>query len=370
MKVLRRRALCIEQTKSGPLYLLTLRADEIFEVAEVTRINRSRSNELIGYQRAEVRQHVEDILEYLNGDVVLFPNSLILALSSNVRFRRSRGPDNDDGLAKAGVLEIPIPASDGPKAAWIVDGQQRALALSRAERRDLPVPISAFVAETVNRQRDQFLRINNAKPLPRGLVAELLPEVSIPLPRTLAAKQLPSEICGLLNTETDSPFYGLIRRASTQRRSGAVITDTSIIEMLRESMGSPAGCLFPYRNLATGETDFESIWRLVIVYWNGVRDAFPEAWGQPPEQSRLMHGVGIRAMGRLMDKVMGAVRPVDPGAIAHVRSAMATIAPHCHWTSGAWDELSLQWNDVENTSRNQRLLANVLIRLYFGAEQG
>ena len=73
MKVLRRRALCIEQTKSGPLYLFTLRADEIFEVAEVTRINRSRSNELIGYQRAEVRQHVEDILEYLNGDDVSVP---------------------------------------------------------------------------------------------------------------------------------------------------------------------------------------------------------------------------------------------------------------------------------------------------------
>ena len=74
MKVLRRRALCIEQTKSGPLYLFTLRANEIFDVAEVTRINRSRSNELIGYQRAEVRQHVGDILEYLNGDDVLFPN--------------------------------------------------------------------------------------------------------------------------------------------------------------------------------------------------------------------------------------------------------------------------------------------------------
>lgn len=45
MKVIRRRALCIEQTKSGPLYLLTLRADEIFDVAEVTRINRSRGAE-------------------------------------------------------------------------------------------------------------------------------------------------------------------------------------------------------------------------------------------------------------------------------------------------------------------------------------
>jgi DGQHR domain-containing protein len=364
MRVIRRRALCIEQTKSGPLYLLTLRADEIFDVADITRINRSRSNELIGYQRAEVRQHVEDILEYLNGDDVLFPNSLILALSHNIRFRRSRGPENDDGLAKAGILEIPIPA-DGPRPAWIVDGQQRALALSRAERRDLPVPISAFVAETVGQQRDQFLRINNAKPLPRGLVAELLPEVSIPLPRTLAAKQVPSQICGLLNDQADSPFHGLIRRASTPRGSGAVITDTGIIDMLRESMTSPSGCLFPYRNLATGETDFESIWRILVNYWAGVRDTFPDAWGRPPEQSRLMHGVGIRAMGRLMDKVMAAVRPSDPDISQHVGDAMTIIGPHCRWTSGTWDELSLQWNQVENTTRNQRLLTNFLIRVYF-----
>lgn len=364
MRILRRRALCIEQTKSGPLYLFTLRADEIFDVAEVTRINRSKSNELIGYQRAEVRQHVEDILEYLNGDDVLFPNSLILALTPNVRFRRSRGPDNDDGLAKAGVLEIPLPP-DGTRPAWIVDGQQRALALARAERRDIPVPISAFVAETVGQQRDQFLRINNAKPLPRGLVAELLPEVSIPLPRTLASKQVPSAICGLLNDQPDSPFRGLIRRASTPRGSGAVITDTSVIDMLRESMTSASGCLFPYRNLATGETDFESIWRIVVTYWSAVRDAFPDAWGKPPEQSRLMHGVGIRAMGRLMDKVMGSVHPADPDLPAHAKAAMERIAGSCHWTSGTWDELSVQWNDVENTSRNQRLLANLLVRLYF-----
>ncbi len=365
MTILRRRALCIEQTKSGPLYLLTLRAHEIFEVAEVTRINRSRSNELIGYQRAEVRQHVEDILEYLNGDDVLFPNSLILALSGSIRFRRSRGPENDDGLAKAGILEIPLPGPGAPKPAWIVDGQQRALALSRAERRDLPVPVSAFVAETVSQQRDQFLRINNTKPLPRGLVAELLPEVSVPLPKTLAARQVPSEICGLLNTEAGSPFKGLIRRASTPRGTGAVITDTSVIEMLKESLGSASGCLFPYRNLATGETELDSIWHVLVLYWTAVRDAFPEAWGRRPEDSRLMHGVGIRSMGRLMDKVMSAARPEDPATAAHVHQALAKVAPHCRWTSGCWEQLGLLWNDVENTPRNQRLLANLLIRLYF-----
>lgn len=367
MKMLARRALCIEQSKTGPLYLLTLRADEIFEVAEVARINRSRSNELIGYQRSEVRRHVDDILEYLNSDEVLFPNSIILALNATPRFRRSRGPANDDGLAKAGVLEIPIPDLANPRPAWIVDGQQRALALSRSARRDFPVPISAFVAETVSQQRDQFLRINNAKPLPRGLVTELLPEVSVPLPRTLAAKQVPSELCGLLNSAEDSPFRGLIRRASTPRGSDAVIADTSVVEMLRESLSNHSGCLFPYRNLATGETDFESIWQILTTYWGAVRDAFPEAWGRPPEESRLMHGVGLRAMGRLMDKAMGSVHPGDSSAVLHAQTAMERIVPHCRWTEGFWDELSLQWNDLENTSRNQRLLANFLIRIYSSA---
>ena len=126
MKVLCRRALCIEQAKTGPLYLFTLRADEVFQVAEIARINRSKGDELIGYQRAEVRDHVQDILEYLDGDDVLFPNALILAMNGTVRFRRSRGPANDDGLAKAGVLEIPIAESATFKPAWIVDGQQRA----------------------------------------------------------------------------------------------------------------------------------------------------------------------------------------------------------------------------------------------------
>ena len=50
-----------------------------------------------------------DAIEYLDGDNVLFPNSLILALSSGVRFRSSRGPGARDGLSTSGVLEIPLP---------------------------------------------------------------------------------------------------------------------------------------------------------------------------------------------------------------------------------------------------------------------
>lgn len=364
---LRRRALCVEQAKSGPLYLFTLRADEIAQIADVARVNRSDANELIGYQRQEIRAHVNEILEYLNGDDVLFPNALILALNADFSFKRSRGPENDDGLAMAGILEIPIPADGEPRPAFIVDGQQRARALARAERQDFPVPVSAFVAESVAVQRDQFLRVNNAKPLPRGLVEELLPAALTPLPSSLAAKRIPAELCELLDTSPDSPFFGLIKRPSKLRGRGAVVVAASIIEMLQDSLDAPGGCLFLHHNLATGDTDFDRVWRTLTIYWSAVRDTFPEAWGRPPSESRLMHGAGIRAMGRLMDKVMASVDVEDEAAEGTVRNSLDRMAPMCRWTSGTWEDLRLNWNEVENTHKHHKLLANYLIRLYFGS---
>ena len=108
--------------------------------------------------------------------------------------------------------------------------------------------------------------------------------------------------------------------------------------------------------------------RLVVVLdRRGVKGDCPEAWGLPPEQCGLMHVVGIRARGRLMDRVMGPFRPQDALAGDRVAEAMSRISPHCRWTSGTWDELGLEWNDIENTTRSQRMLANLLVRLYFGS---
>ena len=39
----------------------------------------------------------------------------------------------------------------------------------------------------------------------------------------------------------------------------------------------------------------------------------------------------------------------------------------CRWTSGTWEDLRLNWNEVENTHKHHKLLANYLIRLYFGS---
>ena len=68
------------------------------------------------------------------------------------------------------------------------------------------MPVNAFITDSVEMQRDQFLRINNTKPLPRGLVTELLPEISTPLPPRLSLRQTPAALCDLLNRDPDSPF--------------------------------------------------------------------------------------------------------------------------------------------------------------------
>jgi DGQHR domain-containing protein len=368
--VLRRRALRLDQHPKYPLYLFALTAKELLAIADVSRISRDDAGKLLGYQRPEVKRHITNIVEYLDSGQVLFPNSIILALSSGVDFKQVRGPKVDDGLIQAGTLEIPLPRGNQAKPAWIVDGQQRAVALSRSKHPGFVVPVNGFLADDVEVQRDQFLRINSAKPLPRGLITELLPEVTTVLPTHLAARKIPSALCDLLNKHPSSPFRGLIKRPSAAKgdASQAIASDTAIVGMLQESLSNPSGCLFPHRNLATAELDAPTVTLIVCTYWTAVCETFPEAWGLPPHKSRLMHGAGLRAMGRLMDRIMGSVNPTDPQAVKMVKSELAGIVEHCRWTSGVWEELGgLKWNDIQNTSQHVRLLSNHLVRLYVRA---
>ena len=75
-KVIRVRALRVVQDAAHPLFLFTLSSSELFDVADVSRVSRDDTGKLIGYQRAEVRRHVRDIVDYLDSKEVLFPNPI------------------------------------------------------------------------------------------------------------------------------------------------------------------------------------------------------------------------------------------------------------------------------------------------------
>lgn len=362
-----RRALKVLQNEGTPLYLFALAAEEIDLIASVARIGRSEAGKLIGYQRPEKKKHVKQIQDYLDSADVLFPNGLILALPPEVRFRSSRGPATSDGLVIAGTLEIPLgEGEDGPRPAWIVDGQQRSLALSRTKNRRLPVPIAGFVADTLELQREQFLRVNTVQPLPANLVTELLPEITRVPSGRMPTRKLPSALVDMLNQDPVSPFAGMIKRASTtdEAKKKAIVTDTGLVEALKESLESPSGVLFPYRNIATGTTDTEGIRDVLITYWSAVRNTFPHAWGLPPTKSRLMGGVGIRAMGRLMERVMAHVDAEASTAIQDAEAELQVIVDSCFWTNGTWPELGLPWDELQNTPRHISALSNYLARAY------
>ena len=369
--VLSRRALLVKQSDDVAIYVFALTAAELEQLAEISRVSRDAAGELIGYQRPEVKKHVDNIVEYLNSDEPVFPNAIILSLSSRCRFIKSRGPNVDDGVVIAGTLEIPIPNNGDLKPAWIVDGQQRTLALQRAKNQSFPIPVTAFVADTVDIQRDQFIRINSTRSLPAGLVTELLPKVGSPINPNLSMRRIPAALVDELSRQDESPFFGLIKRASMSRaeRSKAVVADTSLVTALEESLQSPSSCLFPYRNVATGETDIDGIWSILICYWSGVRDTFPEAWGLPPSKSRLMHGAGIRSMSRLMDRVMVTIDPTADDAVQRVSNELGLIKSKCAWTSGTWEELGgIPWNQFQNLPRDIKVLSNYLVRAYIQAK--
>src|SRR5258708_998329 len=90
------RALRIVQAKEYPLSVFMLRAGEVLQFADISRVSRDEAGKLIGYQRPQVRKHIQEIVEYLDSDIPIFPNPIIMALSPRVHFRSTRGNRHRD----------------------------------------------------------------------------------------------------------------------------------------------------------------------------------------------------------------------------------------------------------------------------------
>ena len=359
------RALHTTQGEGLDVYAFFIKGGDIVQVAEISRIERDAADELKGFQRPEIRQHVKGIVDYLNQGEVLFPNAIILALAPDVKFVASRGskPTGDARVSESGTLTLPI-YGEGQRVAWIVDGQQRSIALSQAQHKDLAVPVIGFVSDKLSVQREQFILVNKAKPLPTRLINELLPETAaFVLPRDLVARKVPAELVSTLNQDPASPFFRLVKRASDRGASEAVVTDTALLSLIKNSVSNPLGALAPFKSVGReGGADVAEMYRILTTYWSAVKAVFPDAWGKDPKQSRLMHSAGLMAMGLLMDAIYARLPP-DP-QVAVVQRELEKVASFCRWTKGTWETLGLAWNEVQNTPPHVKKLQDALVRVY------
>lgn len=356
---LRLPAVRIDQGKHQ-IFAFAVDGKVIDEFTTVSRVHRDTQQTLGGYQRPEVQSHIRAIRRYLESAGAMLPNAIVLAFDERVTFEPLRRRSSV-GYAVHGDLLIPVDSSldDSEKPAWLVDGQQRSAAIRDANVESFPVAAVGFIAAGQDEQRSQFILVNNTKPLPKGLIHELLPETTGELPPNYARRRLPAQIMSRLNTDSDSPFRGLI---STPTRPDGFIKDTSVLKMIENSLFE--GSLYQYRDSLSGDGDAESMLLHLKIFWTMVAGTFNDAWRLPPRQSRLTHGVGIRALGFVMDALTEDTPAAElPGL--DLERALVALLPVTAWTSGTWHlgpGEERRWNGLQNTPNDIRLLTNYVLR--------
>ena len=253
--------------------------------------------------------------------------------------------------ARHGTLTIPISedAADEDKPGWIVDGQQRSAAIRDARVDSFPICVTAFITESDEEQRSQFILVNSAKPLPKGLIYELLPGTSRHLPPQFQDREFPARLLYRLNFQVNSPLYRLIQ---TPTNPDGKIKDNSILKMLENSLSD--GALYHFRDPQTGECDEDAMLAVLKDFWRAVSQVFPEAWDKPPRQSRLMHGVGIVSLGFLMDTIFdrySRIRIPDEAGFRQ-RPRWAGSLPLDQRLLGLRAAYQRKWNELQNTTRD------------------
>ena len=360
---LRLPAIEVSQSAGRLLYSFAVDGKLIPTFATVSRIRRN-GIALEGYQRPEVLSHIDEIRTYLESQSPMIPNAIVVAFDSRVKFEPNLSSSMNCAYARMGTLVIPIDEQlqDEEKPGFIVDGQQRLAAIRDAEIKSFPICVTAFVTNDIRQQTEQFILVNSTKPLPKGLIYELLPSTEATLPTLLQRRRFPAYLLDRLNRDNGSP---LEKKIQTPTTPDGVIKDNSILRMLENSLSD--GVLYRFRDPHGDHADAEQMLEVLRAFWSAVSDVFKDAWGLPPKRSRLMHGAGIVSLGFLMDAIAERHRSKGMPSSDDFEQDLTPLKEVCRWTEGYWEfgpGCQRKWNEIQNTSKDIQLLANYLLVQY------
>src|SRR5436190_1386953 len=194
------------EVRQGPehlMYTFAIDGKLIPSFATISRIHRNGDRQVEGYQRPEVLSHISEIKNYLESNAPMIPNAIVLAFDSRVRFESHQVQEGGTSYTRTGTLVIPVDPKVAPedRPGFIVDGQQRIAAIRDAKLDSFPICVTAFITNRIREQAEQFILVNSTKPLPKGLIYELLAGISGTLPSVLQRRRFPAHLLNLLNNE-------------------------------------------------------------------------------------------------------------------------------------------------------------------------
>ena len=342
MTRLKFHALVPKQAESGKVAFFVTTADEIMRIAKIDRLSRTADGMPTGFQRPQIAGHIREIGDYLQRNDAILANPIVLGFVHGASIKRVDGGH-----------ELVVDISKGAPG-LIVDGQQRFSALLEIRRPGFEVPVSVFICDSEEELRRQFILINNTKPLSKGLIYELLPNVS-GLPHRYESRSEAAALVEALNYRRGSSLRGLIYG---QTNPHGVIRDTVVQKLLMNSLTDGALRLYRDDPRMLNSRGVE----LISEYFHAVKHVFHDAWiGHTPKTSRLVHGVGMTAMGFVMEYIHAST-----GATRREQfiPALTALRPVTAWTDGEWELGSERrcWNGLQYVSADWKLLSFYLVR--------
>ncbi|MFT2158572.1 DGQHR domain-containing protein DpdB [Pseudomonas putida] len=330
-----------QQSADHDVFSFAATPSDILAFSEIERVGRDDQGHLQGFQRHQVASHIRDIRDYLQREDALLPNSIILAFLDGVEI-----VDLGDG-----IVQISIDTTYA-KPGFVVDGQQRLSALSIMDKPGFQVFVSALVCKDYNELRQQFVLINNTRPLPKSLIYELLPTVD-GLPDRFTSRQFAAKIVDRLNFLPNSSLFGQVKQHTNPK---GVLSDTAMQKFVMNSANDGAIRSFMKYD------DFEGrSLEIINNFFYALRVVFKSEWeGLAPRNSRLKHGAGIVALSFVMELIhTHQGNSSKEGFI----SGLKLLKRHTSWTSGEWHFSETDrrpWNGVQNTPTDIQLLTNYL----------
>ena len=200
MTTFKYKAVRARQAPDHDVFCFAAHPHDVLKFAEIERVGRDEAGALKGFQRHQVASHIKEIRDYMGREDALLPNAVIVAFIGGVKLR-----ELGDGL-----VEVTVNA-ETEKPGFVVDGQQRLSALAGLQKPGFQVFVSALVCKDYNELRQQFVLINNTRPLPKTLIYELLPEVE-GLPERFTNRKFSARVVDRLNHLRGGAFYREIRQ--------------------------------------------------------------------------------------------------------------------------------------------------------------
>jgi DGQHR domain-containing protein len=253
MAELRVAATRIKQ-KSNTLYVFAMNSEELMPLAYVTPRSEDSPEEI---QRILSQPRAKEIGAYIQEELSLFPNALVLSLNEEVEIQETADDD---------AVTIIFPSDEG-KHAYILDGQHRLSGFEHSNGVHFDLPVVALHNADEALRAKIFADINSKQMQVSDVHLLGLYYQIKALPQEEAATV---DVIEALAKDSDSPLKDRIQRFADQK--GAWLKNTALKRWIGPHTQS-GGVL-------SAKTPSEQT-RIFKEYFRGIEQTWPNAWGQP-----------------------------------------------------------------------------------------